>query len=187
MLVDVSHVSDRRSGRARSGYAPRHRLALLLPRAGLNPRNLTDAELRAIAKNGGMVGITSFRSFSTTTSGAQYAEVNRRLRPEFDSIRAQYGPAGARRLRDRQLRAATSTASTSRHWPLLDHIDTPSGDGCGPRGPRSDFDGISVLPRPMKDATSLPLIARASSPRLQRQRRPENPGRDFLRLLNAAR
>ena len=51
----------------------------------------------------------------------------------------------------------------------------------------SDFDGISVLPRPMKDATSLPLVlaglkARGDSDSDVAKISSEN----FLRLLSAA-
>src|SRR4051812_2694639 len=42
---------------------------------------------------------------------------------------------------------------------LLDHIDhAVQVMGVDYVGLGSDFDGISVLPRPMKDATSLPLL-----------------------------
>jgi len=52
----------------------------------------------------------------------------------------------------------------------------------------SDFDGISVLPRPMKDATSLPLLVAGLRARDYSDSDVRNIlGENFLRLLSAAR
>jgi membrane dipeptidase len=60
--------------------------------------------------------------------------------------------------------------------------------GVGHVGLGSDFDGISVLPRPMKDATSLPLIAQGLTARGYSDSDVRKIlGENFLRLLSAAR
>src|SRR5439155_76912 len=72
---------------------------------------------------------------------------------------------------------------------LVDHIDhAVQVMGIDHVGLGSDFDGISVLPAPMKDATSLPLLVAA----LQQRGYADGEvakilGENFLRLLSALR
>jgi len=192
MLVDVSHVSDSTFWDVLA-VATRPVIASHSACRALasHPRNLTDAQLRAIAKNGGVVGINFFPVFLDDHFRAQYAEVNRRLRPEFDSIRARY--PGQPGLADFEIDKFRGQHLAGLDIPdigrLLDHIDhAVQVMGVDHVGLGSDFDGISVLPRPMKDATSLPLIAEGLRARGYSDSDVRKIlGENFLRLLSAAR
>ena len=192
MLVDVSHVSDSTFWDVLA-VATRPVIASHSSCRALasHPRNLTDAQLRAIAKNGGVVGINFFPVFLDDHFRAQYAEVNRRLRPEFDSIRARF--PGQPGLADFEIDKFRGQHLAGLDIPdigrLLDHIDhAVQVMGVDHVGLGSDVDGISVLPRPMKDATSLPLIAEGLKARGYSVSDVRKIlGENFLRLLSAAR
>ncbi len=70
---------------------------------------------------------------------------------------------------------------------LVDHIDhAVQVMGIDHVGLGSDFDGISVLPSPMKDATSLPLLTAALEDRgYTDSGLGKILGENFLRLLTA--
>ena len=192
MLVDVSHVSD---ATFRDVLAATSR-PVIASHSGCraladHPRNLTDDQLRALAKNQGVVGIIFYPVFLDEDFHKQYDQVNRRLQPEFEAIRARYpnqpGIADFEvdKYRGRELQRADVPGIDR----LLDHIDhAVQVMGVDHVGLGSDFDGISVLPRPMKDATSLPLVVAG----LQSRNYSDSDvrkicGENFLRVLNAAR
>ena len=192
MLVDVSHVSDATfwdvlTTTSRPVIASHSSCRAL----AAHPRNLSDDQLRAIARNGGVVGINFFPVFLDDHFAAQYAEVNRRLRPEFDSIRARY--TGRPGLADFEIDKLRGHHLHDLDIPeigrLLDHVDhAVQVMGVDHVGLGSDFDGISVLPRPMKDATSLPLVVAGLSSRGYRDSDVSRIlGENFLRLLTAGR
>jgi membrane dipeptidase len=192
MLVDVSHVSDATfwdvlTTTSRPVIASHSSCRAL----AAHPRNLSDDQLRAIARNGGVVGINFFPVFLDDHFAAQYAEVNRRLRPEFDSIRARY--AGRPGMADFEIDKLRKQLLHDLDIPdigrLLDHVDhAVQVMGVDHVGLGSDFDGISVLPRPMKDATSLPLVVVGLSSRGYSDSDVSKIlGENFLRLLTTGR
>jgi membrane dipeptidase len=191
MLIDVSHVSDATfwdvmTATARPVIASHSCCRALAS----HPRNLSDGQLRAIARNGGVVGINFYPVFLDDHFRGQYAEVNHRLQPQFDAIQARHpGQPGLADFEIDRLRGAhlegLDVPGLER---LLDHIEhAVQVMGVDHVGLGSDFDGISVLPRPLRDASSLPLVvaalrARGYSDSDVRQILGEN----FLRLLSAA-
>lgn len=194
MLVDVSHVSDSTfwdvlATTTRPVIASHSSCRALAS----HPRNLTDDQLRAIARNDGVVGINFFPVFLDDPFRAQYAELNRRLRPQFDSIRARYpGRPGLADFEIDKLRTARlnqEVLDVPGIDRLVDHIDhAVQVMGVDHVGLGSDFDGISVLPRPMQDATSLPLLVAALRARGYGDGDVAKIlGENFLRLLSAAR
>jgi len=191
MLVDVSHVSDRTFQDvlevSTKPVIASHSCCRAL---ASHPRNLTDDQLRAIARQGGMVGINFFPVFLDDDFAARYAELNRRLAPEFAAIRANHTQPFLIEGEIDQLRVAhlegMDVPGIDR---LVDHFDhAVQVMGIDHVGVGSDFDGICVLPRPMKDATSLPLLTRALEARGYGD---SDVGKilaeNFLRLLSAGR
>ena len=191
MLVDVSHVSDSTFGDVLAATSRPVIASHSCCRAlAAHPRNLTDDQLRAIARNGGVVGINFFPVFLDDHFRAQYAEVNRRLRPEFASIRARY--PGQPGLADFEIDKVRGAHLDGLDVPgidrLIDHVEhAVQVMGVDHVGLGSDFDGISVLPRPMQDASSLPLIVAALKARGYSDSDARKIlGENFLRLLSAA-
>jgi membrane dipeptidase len=192
MLVDVSHASDNTfwdvvTASTRPIIAS-HSCCRAL---AAHPRNLTDDQLRAVARTGGVVGINFFPVFHDEAFRSAYDELNRRLEPRFAAIRARHGEHRTEadfeitRLRAAHLGELPEPTLDR----LLDHVEhAVQVMGAAHVGIGSDFDGITVLPAPLKDATSLPLLidglrARGCSDSDVRKICGEN----FLRLLSAPR
>ncbi|HET7791487.1 MAG TPA: dipeptidase [Gemmatimonadales bacterium] len=188
MLVDLSHASDATFrdalDAARGPVIASHSACRAL---AAHPRNLTDEQLRAIAKRGGVVGINFFPVFLDDGFRAAYENLNRRLEPGFASIRDRFrGRPGAAEFEIDRYRSAQlggiRIPSVDR---LVDHIEhAVRVMGVDHVALGSDFDGISVLPPPMKDATSLPLLVRALGARgMSDSDVAKILGENFLRLL----
>lgn len=191
MLVDVSHVSDSTfwdviATTTRPVIASHSSCRALAH----HPRNLSDAELRAIAKNGGVVGINFYPVFLDEHFWHQYDELRQRLKPETDAIRARYrGHPGQSAFEvDKFVGERAESLDVPGIDRLLDHIDhAVQVMGIDHVGLGSDFDGISVLPRPMKDATSLPELIQALRGRGYSDEDVRKIlGENFLRVLTAA-
>ncbi|MFN2570412.1 MAG: dipeptidase [Gemmatimonadales bacterium] len=165
MLVDVSHASDATffdvvAVTARPIIASHSSCRSL----AAHPRNLTDEQLRAIAHNGGVVGINFFPVFLDADFALVYDDARRTgVDPESLNV------PGLEKL--------------------IAHIDhAVEVMGVDHVGFGSDFDGISVLPRPMKDATSLPLFVAGLRARGYGDSDVRKIlGENFLRVLSAAR
>ena len=163
MLVDLSHVSEATFFDAvqasRSPVIASHSSARALAD---HPRNLTDDQLRAIARNGGVVNVNFFARFIDVSNARArdaieaetVAELARRLaQPGVDSVavRAELSRESRRRV------AALPPVPLS---VLIDHFDHIARvAGVDHVGIGSDFDGVSGLPRDMEDVTRLPRIA----------------------------
>ena len=165
MLVDLSHVSEATFLDAvRESRAPviaSHSSARAIAD---HPRNLTDDQLRAIARNGGVVNVNFFARFIAGANARARdaieaetaAELARRLaEPGADSavVRRELSQASRRRV------AALPPVPLS---VLIDHFDHIARvAGVDHVGIGSDFDGVSGLPEGMEDVTRLPRIAEA--------------------------
>ena len=156
MLVDISHVSDSTFYDAVAASTlpviASHSSARAL--AG-SPRNLSDDQLRAVARTGGVVNVNFF---------SRFLDDEYRRRAEAAEVRlaaaraAVSGPAGAATLRDSLFAAIPQTPFGA----LIDHIDHVARvAGIDHVGLGSDFDGVSALPHGMEDVTRLPRIAQA--------------------------
>jgi len=195
MLVDVSHVSDATfwdvlKTTTRPVIASHSGCRALAE----HPRNLTDDQLRALAENQGVAGIIFYPVFLDEDFHRRYDEVNRRLEPDFAAIRARYpNQPGAADFEIDKFRGEYLRNLDDLDIPdigrLLDHIDhAVEVMGIDHVGLGSDFDGISVLPRPMKDATSLPLVGAGLESRGYSDSDVRKIcGENFLRVLSGAR
>ena len=163
MLVDLSHVSEATFfdavGASRSPVIASHSSARAIAD---HPRNLTDDQLRAIARNGGVVNVNFFSRFidggnaraRDAIEAESARELERRLAaPGVDSamVRAEVSRESRRRV------AALPPVPLS---VLIDHFDHIARvAGVDHVGIGSDFDGVSGLPEGMEDVTRLPRIA----------------------------
>lgn len=128
-------------------------------------RNLTDDQIRAIAKNGGMIGINFFNAYLskkwTDVSDSMYKARG----PEIDSIRTLYKGDDDKRHEamkpfyndlNKALAGAKVDVGT-----VVDHIDYivklvgPDYVGFG-----SDFDGVPSLPDGLTDCSMVPNITK---------------------------
>ncbi len=192
MLVDISHVSDSTFwdviAATTKPVIASHSSCRALAH---HPRNLTDDQLRAVARTGGVVGINFFPAFLDDGFRARYAAQGRRLRPQLDSIRAHWKdqPGLAEFEVDKFRAAHLDGLEVPGIERLVDHIDhAVRVMGVDHVALGSDFDGIAVLPAPMNDVTSLPLLTRALEARGYGDSDVRKIlGENFLRVLSSAR
>ena len=166
MMVDVSHVSDATLADVLAcTTAPiiaSHSSARALTDT---PRNLTDAQLRAIAANGGIVCVNFYAGFIS----AEWRATWNPLRPELEAAHAamerERAAKGARVTYAHQHAIDAAFAARLPRPPLsalIDHIEHvarvagPDHVGLG-----SDFDGIPQLPEGIDTAADLPKITAA--------------------------
>ena len=164
MLVDLSHVSDNTFYDAIAvstvPVIASHSSARALSDV---PRNLTDDQLRAVARNGGVVNVNFYSRFIDSRYRADIEHVEETVRAAGAAARAagEDSVAAAKRivaLRDSLTAAITPTPFSV----LIDHIDhIAKVAGVDHVGLGSDFDGVSALPLGMEDVTRVPRIAQA--------------------------
>ena len=165
MLVDISHVSDSTFFDAIATTSQpviaSHSSARALHE---HRRNMSDAQLRAVAKNGGVVNVNFYSAFIDGKYEAAVTAMEVRLASARDSLRAKYaGDSGRVDAEIRTLRAsAFARLPATPLSVLIDHIDhIAKVAGVAHVGLGSDFDGVSALPEGMEDVTRLPRIAQA--------------------------
>ena len=167
MLVDLSHVSENTFydaiAVADTPVIASHSCARALCD---HVRNLKDEQLRALAKNGGVVGVNFYsgflsQSFYDRKKSADLADDQERAR-----VRERYRDDVAqmdRALRDLSQRYDRSEAAMSRP-PLdllIDHIEHIARvAGIDHVGLGSDFDGVTALPEGVNDCSDLPQLTR---------------------------
>lgn len=150
-------------------------------------RNLKDEQIKAVAKNGGVIQINFYSGFLDSTFDAKEKAFEVRHKAEKDSLVA----AGKQEFyawnflftkysdEVRNMRAPFKL--------VIDHIDYIAKlVGVDYVGLGSDFDGISFPPQEMDDVTSYPLITKALLERGYSKRDIEKIlGNNFIRVLKA--
>ncbi len=123
-------------------------------------RNLKDDQLRAIAATGGVVGVNFYPGYLDSTFSTREKAVMAKYKSQLDSLESRYGKEsdeywyGKMELLDTELAAVAPPVDI-----LIDHIDyLVKVMGVDHVGLGSDFDGIDVLPKGIKDCTDLPVI-----------------------------
>jgi membrane dipeptidase len=165
MLVDLSHGSEKTFADAlETSSVPvicSHSCARALCD---HPRNLRDDQLRALARNGGVVGVNFYSGFLSRA----FVESKRGLDERDDADRA----ALRERLRDDPARLDEELRKASRAYDaaegalprppfavLLDHLEHIARvAGIDHVGLGSDFDGVGALPEGLDDGEDLPLL-----------------------------
>ena len=166
MMIDISHVSDQTFWQVMDlSTAPviaSHSSARALTPA---PRNLTDIQLRALAKKRGVCMVNFFPAFIDDT-WRQAWEASRPQRAAAQEVAAApYRLAGIPvpfSISDKIDREFTALIGPPPLNSLIDHIDhVAQVAGIDHVGLGSDFDGIPQLPAGMHSAADLPLITAA--------------------------
>jgi membrane dipeptidase len=174
MMVDLSHVSDRTFSDVlavtRAPVLVSHSSARAL---SASHRNLTDAQLRALAANGGVCMVNFYPAFIDEPYRQAWAAQKPALLAAHKSLAAEYAARGApvpypvaNRL-DREFAARLPRPPLSSLIDHFDHIIRIAG--IDHVGIGSDFDGICALPEGINSAADLPkitaaLLARGHSP-----------------------
>jgi membrane dipeptidase len=153
MVVDLSHVSDPLFWDAirlvKKPVIASHSSARALANV---PRNMTDAMLKAVAKNGGAVCVNFFPGFldqraMDDLNRANAALARAGLKPDQMSIAAH-----RRALSGMQMRAVDASA-------VADHVEyIAKVAGIDHVCIGSDYDGIATTPRGLEDVSKLPAL-----------------------------
>jgi membrane dipeptidase len=148
VLIDLSHVSDPLFWDAiRFVHKPviaSHSSARQLANV---PRNLTDAQLVAVAKNGGAVCVNYWAGFLD----GDFARAAAPLRAELDKLPREQREAAFVAKRD-----SLPRVSYTRIADHIDHVLKVAGIDHVCLG--SDYDGVPFLPDGMDDVSKLPLL-----------------------------
>ena len=163
MLVDLSHVSDSTFFDA-IAVSSVPVIASHSSARALNdfPRNLSDEQLRAVARNGGVVNVNFFSRFLDSEYRVRAEAVDEQIAAARRALRS--GPDGAAANAELSARRDSLIAALPQtpFSVLIDHIDHVARvAGVDHVGIGSDFDGVSALPAGMEDVTRLPRIAQA--------------------------
>jgi len=187
MLVDISHVSDETFDAVmRVASAPviaSHSSARALCDV---PRNLTDDQLRALAKNGGVAMVNFFPGFLDPKYRAAQGAFMARHKGEIDALMQKHLPVSA--MQDAMAKMGGADMPKTPLSVLIDHIDhIAKVAGLDHVGLGSDFDGVPSLPEGLSGMDGLPLIT------LELLRRGYSDGdvkkilgENFLRVLGEA-
>jgi membrane dipeptidase len=149
-------------------------------------RNLSDDQIKAIARNGGVIFINFYPGYLDYNFGQQFEALIKSSKAYLDSLKRVHAddPLGYRKLRSAFYREKSESflPGIERILDHMDHIIALIGDdhlGLG-----SDFDGISISPKGLEDVSDMPEITRCM---LERGYAPERIakilGGNFMRVF----
>ena len=162
MIVDISHVSDDTFWDvmrvSKKPVIASHSCCRALAN---HFRNMSDDMLRALAKNGGVIGINYYAGYLDDKYEPAVDKIMKSAQPELDALEAKYPDHNAQYDREKEkiydkYRSKYPKVSINR---LIEHIDhAVKVAGIDHVGLGSDFDGISAPPAGLEDVTKLPRI-----------------------------
>jgi membrane dipeptidase len=163
VLIDVSHLGERSFwdviNTSKHPILASHSACKALRN---HHRNLTDAQLRAVAKSGGVVMINFFPGFIKAGLSQARIKSSKAMTEEHTQLKKKHPARDAAYLKavDKLIaRAEAQKLATLRT--LADHIDHAVRiAGIEHVGLGSDFDGIGFTPVGLADVTDLPLLTR---------------------------
>jgi membrane dipeptidase len=170
MMIDVSHVSDKTLADVlavtRAPVLASHSCARALCDS---PRNLTDDQLRAIAANGGAVGVNFYSAFVDENYRRAVLTIRAERSAAHGALAAEYAakgepiPFAASNQIDRDYAGRLQRPPFESLMAHFDHIIRVAG--IDHVGIGSDFDGMSSMPEGIDSAADLPKITAALSAR----------------------
>jgi membrane dipeptidase len=160
MLVDISHVSDKTFydviETSRAPVIASHSSSRALAD---HKRNMTDDMLRALSKNGGVAMVNFYPVFLSTETARASEERDRRLKPQLDEMKKQFGDDTPEYTKARKALMDANPLPKVPWTRIVDHIDhMVQIAGVDHVGIGSDFDGIGVAPEGMEDVSDLRKI-----------------------------
>jgi membrane dipeptidase len=188
VIVDVSHVGEQTfwdviAASTKPVIASHSNAYSLCPVF----RNLKDDQIRAIAKNGGVIQLNFFSGFVDSNFQQKEKAFMARHKTEIDSLKRsgmQYEYAVTTIMNQYPAEAMAARPTLDM---LLQHLDyIVHQAGVDHVGLGSDFDGISSSPQQLDDVTSYPVITQALLKRGYSKRDVKKIlGGNFLRVLKA--
>jgi membrane dipeptidase len=188
MIVDLSHVGEQTFWDAiRTTTKPVIASHSCVYRLCPIFRNLKDDQIKAIAKNGGVIHLNFYSGFVDSNYVQRQKQFKAAHQKEVDSLKAQ-------KWTDYEIDewlAKTYPAEAASLRPtlpqLLDHLDyIVQLIGVDHVGIGSDFDGISSSPQQLDDVTDLPNFTKALLQRGYTKKDVEKIlGRNFIRVFQA--
>jgi len=150
-------------------------------------RNLKDWQIRAIAENGGVIGINFYPAYLDYAFAVSMEEALKKNEAHLDSMRGVFGGdyLGYRTYRSKFLsQKIDKIPSVSIVADHIDYIVNLAGEDYVALG--SDFDGISIAPKGLEDVSRMPNITKELIRRgYSAQRIAKILGQNFLRVLEA--
>lgn len=155
-------------------------------------RNLTDEQIKMVAKNGGVIGVNFFPLFLDQEFLNIFTEMDNKRLAEFAKINHQLESRSiAARRKKRKLtldlfksiQISVRNMSYKRIVDHIEHIIHIGGENCAGLG--SDFDGIMITPAGMENASYLPLLTEEMLSRGWNKKTIQKIlGQNMLRLFN---
>jgi membrane dipeptidase len=166
MLVDISHVSPKTfwdvMETTTKPVIASHSSAWALCQ---HPRNMNDDQLKAVAKNGGVVCASFVPQFLSETYRQQYSSLEEREKEELKALeerlkdRPEELEKAQKQLTARNEDVARNELELPDYTVIVDHIEHMiKVAGIDHVGLGSDFDGVKAVPRGMEDCTKLPWL-----------------------------
>jgi len=163
IIIDVSHVGEQTfwdviANTKKSIIASHSSVYNICP----HPRNLKDDQIKAIAKNDGVIQINFNSGFLDSTVGKKEDEFLEKHKPEIDSLKLSgVNPYLAEELMYPKYSQESEELKASFNL-VIEHIEyIIKLVGVDYVGIGSDFDGMVLPPKQLNDVTKYPLITKA--------------------------
>jgi membrane dipeptidase len=188
MIIDVSHSGEKTfydviENTSKPIIASHSCAYALAP----HYRNLKDDQLKALAKNGGVISINFYPGYLDTQFDRKYSQLQKTSKAYLDSVSESYK---GNYLEYRKWRTKFYQEQTEEYRPdislIVDHMDyiiNLIGDDHVGLG--SDFDGISITPKGIEGVSKMPIITREMLKRgYSEERIRKILGGNFMRIFN---
>ncbi|MGV3658279.1 MAG: dipeptidase [Chitinophagaceae bacterium] len=163
MMVDLSHVGEQTFWDVmevtKKPVLVSHSCAYALC---AHPRNLTDSQIKAVGKNGGVIHLNFYAGFLDPGYSGRRAAFQSAHKNEIDSLKAAKWSNDDIELYLHKKYPQQADALKPPLSLLIDHLDhIVSLIGVDGVGLGSDYDGIEAAPKELDDVTTFPLVTKA--------------------------
>jgi membrane dipeptidase len=188
MIIDVSHIGEQAFWDAmkmttKPVIASHSNAWTLCP----HRRNLKDEQIKAIAKNGGVIHLNFYAGFIDSSFEKKMFALINKYRPEIDTLIKNGAQPDYARMMVLEKYKEELDATRPPLSMLLDHLDyIVNLVGTDFVGLGSDFDGISAPPKELNGVQDFPLITKALLERgYSKKDIRKILGENFLRVFTA--